>query len=271
MLQTSLNVRNKESKKRRNDGGLRNGSYYLVGVIFFLIVLGTIIWSGWMVLNSMKNINQLPISKLVITGERHYTLDDNVRNNVRKAILALGMPGTFMTIDVNSIQNQIKTMPWIRQVMIHKQWPDKLKIHLVEYKPYAKWNDTFFINAEGLVFNIPALLNIKGNCLMLYGPQGSQHEVLDMYRVMQQQLAPHNFSIKSVSMTVRRAWQLVLINDDIRLNIGKQDIKERLNRFIELYPLLKQITDKRIGYIDLRYGSGAAVGWLSLLAESTTH
>ncbi|MFS1563125.1 MAG: cell division protein FtsQ [Candidatus Arsenophonus phytopathogenicus] len=265
MPQASLNVHNKAPKERHNDGGRSNGSY-LAGIIFFLIVLGTIIWSGWMVLNWMKDVNRLPISKLVITGERHYTRDDNVR----KAILALCMPGTFMTIDVNAIQNQIKTMPWIRQVTVRKQWPDELKIHLVEYKPYAKWNDTFFINAEGSVFSLPALLNVKGNFLMLYGPQGSQKEVLEMYRVMQQQLAPHNFSIKSVSMTARRAWQLVLAND-IRLNIGKQDIKERLNRFVELYPLLKQVTDKRIGYIDLRYGSGAAVGWLPLLAEPVTH
>ncbi|SPP32251.1 Cell division protein FtsQ [Arsenophonus endosymbiont of Aleurodicus floccissimus] len=265
MPQASLNVHNKEPKECRNDGGRSNGSY-LAGIIFFLIVLGTIIWSGWMVLNWMKDVNRFPISKLVITGERHYTRDDNVR----KAILALGMPGTFMTIDVNAIQNQIKTIPWIRQVTVRKQWPDELKIHLAEYKPYAKWNDTFFINAEGSVFSLPALLNFKGNFLMLYGPQGSQQEVLEMYHVMQQQLASYNFSIKSVSMTDRRAWQLVLAND-IRLNIGKQDIKERLNRFVELYPLLKQVTDKRIGYIDLRYGSGAAVGWLPLLAEPVTH
>ncbi|CAA2929159.1 Cell division protein FtsQ [Arsenophonus endosymbiont of Bemisia tabaci Q2] len=201
MLQASLNVDNKKPKERQNDGGRSNGSY-LAGMIFFLIVLSTIIWSGWMVLNWMKDVNRLPIPKLVITGERLYTRDDNVR----KAILALGMLGTFMTIDINAIQNQIKTMPWIRQVTLRKQWPDELKIHLVEYKPYAKWNDTFFINAEGSFFSLPALLNVKGNFLMLYGPQGSQKEVLEMYRVMEQKLAPHNFSIKSVSMTARRAW-----------------------------------------------------------------
>ncbi|MGP1928377.1 MAG: cell division protein FtsQ [Arsenophonus sp. NC-WZS1-MAG3] len=265
MPQASLNVHNKEHKEHQNDAGRNNGSY-LAGIIFFLIVLCTIIWSMWMVLNWMKNVNRFPISKLVITGERHYTRDDNIR----KAILTLGMPGTFMTININAIQNQIKTMPWIRKVMVRKQWPDELKIHLVEYKPYAKWNDTFFINAEGTVFSLPALLNVKSNFLNLYGPQGSQQEILEMYRAIQQQLASYNFSIKSVSMSTRRAWQLVLTND-IRLNIGKQDIKKRLNRFVEIYPLLKQITDKRIGYIDLRYGSGAAVGWLPLLDKSITH
>ncbi len=62
-------------------------------------------------MNWMKDANRLPISKLVLTGERHYTTNDDVR----QAILSLGQPGTFMTQDVNIIQQQIERMPWIRQ------------------------------------------------------------------------------------------------------------------------------------------------------------
>ncbi|MGP1871438.1 MAG: cell division protein FtsQ/DivIB [Arsenophonus sp.] len=240
----------------------KSNGFYLVGIIFFLIVLCSIILSGLMLLNWMKDVNQLPISKLVITGKRYYTCDDNIR----KAILSLGITGTFMTINLNAIKNQIKTIPWIRYVIVRKQWPDKLKIHLIEYKPYAKWNDIFFINIEGTIFNLPTLTNVKDDFLLLYGPQGSQLKVLEMYHVMKQQLSPYNFNIKSVLMTKRHAWKLVLLND-ICLNIGKQNIKERLNRFIELYPILEQVTDKYIKYIDLRYRSGVAVRWLPLLVE----
>ncbi|MDT9587492.1 MAG: cell division protein FtsQ/DivIB [Candidatus Arsenophonus melophagi] len=261
MPQISLKVRKEKLRYNRS----KSNSSYLVGKIFFLIVLNSIMLSGWMLLNWIKDANRLPISKLVITGDRHYTHDDNIREAI---ILALGMPSTFMAIDVNAIYNQIKTLPWIRQVTVRKQWPDKLKIHLVEFQPYAKWNDTLFLDIEGSVFSLPESLNMQSNFLMLYGPEGSQHEVLDMYHVMQQQLTPHNFnfSIKLVSMTVGRAWQLVLTND-IRLNIGKQDIQERINRFIALYPLLQQVTDKHIEYIDLRYSSAAAVGWLPHLSD----
>ena len=44
-----------------------------------------------------------------------------------------------MTQDVNIIQQQIERMPWIRQVTVRKQWPDELKIHLVEYVPFTRW------------------------------------------------------------------------------------------------------------------------------------
>ncbi len=68
-------------------------------------------------------------------------------------------------------------------------------------------------------------------------------------------------------MTARNAWQIILDND-VRIELGKKDVSERLNRFLELYPLLQQTTDKRVDYVDLRYSSGAAVAgrhcWLML-------
>jgi len=45
---------------------------------------------------------------------------------------------------------------------------------------------------------------------------------------------------------------------------------KRLNRFVELYPVLQrqaQSDGKSISYVDLRYDSGAAVGWAPAPAE----
>ena len=70
-------------------------------------------------------------------------------------------------------------------------------------------------------------------------------------------------------MTARRSWQLTL-NNDIKLNLGRGDTMKRLQRFMELYPVLQQQaqTDgKRISYVDLRYDSGAAVGWVPAPVE----
>ncbi|WMY96608.1 MAG: cell division protein FtsQ/DivIB [Arsenophonus sp.] len=253
----SFNVQNKEFKKYKTDNVY--SFYYWFGFIFFLIVLTIIIFTGYLLLNWMKDIHRLPISKLLITGERNYTNDDHIR----QAILELEIPGTFMNIDINIMHNKIKKISWIKKVIVRKKWPNELKIDLVEHQPYAKWNDIFFINEEGIIFNFPKLINSNKKFLMLYGPEGSQQEILKMYRIMQNQLLEHNFIIKSLSMSTRRAWQLVLVND-IKLNIGKKDIKKRLNRFIKLYPLLKKVKNKRIEYVDLRYASDAAVGWKSI-------
>ncbi|MCS6050309.1 cell division protein FtsQ [Klebsiella pneumoniae subsp. pneumoniae] len=264
MSQAALNTRNheEEASSSRRSNGTR-----LAGIVFLLAVLFTVLVSGWMVLGWMEDAQRLPLSKMVVTGERHYTRNDDIR----QAIPALGSPGTFMTQDVNIIQSQIERLPWIKQASVRKQWPDELKIHLVEYVPIARWNDQHMVDAEGNAFSVPADRTSKQNLPMLYGPEGSENEVLQGYRDMGQVLAKDKFTLKVAAMTARRSWQLTL-NNDIKLNLGRGDTMKRLQRFMELYPVLQQQaqTDgKRISYVDLRYDSGAAVGWVPAPAEET--
>ncbi|BET97937.1 cell division protein FtsQ [Xenorhabdus taiwanensis] len=260
MSQAARNSREREGEAQRFRPS--NG-YYLTGIAFFLMVVGTIIWGGWMTLDWMKDPDRLPLSKLVLTGERHYTTNDDVR----QAILSLGSPGTFMTQDVNVIQEQIEQLPWIRQITVRKQWPDELKIHLVEYVPYARWNDTQLLDAEGRVFSLPIERSANGQYPMLYGPEGKEKETLNEYHTMATFLEKHQMKLKAVIMTARNAWQLILDND-IRLELGNRDKMKRMKRFVELYPVLLKNTEKRVAYVDLRYDSGAAVGWAPLLTDT---
>ncbi|HEX4500069.1 MAG TPA: cell division protein FtsQ [Scandinavium sp.] len=268
MSQAALNTRNREEEEDDIASSRRNNGTRLAGIVFLLAVLCTVLMSGWMVLSWMEDASRLPLSKLVVTGERHYTRNDDIR----QAILALGPPGTFMTQDVNIIQSQIERLPWIKQASVRKQWPDELKIHLVEYVPIARWNDQHMVDNEGNAFSIPADRTSKQNLPMLYGPEGSENEVLQSYRDMGQMLAKEKFTLKVAAMTARRSWQLTL-NNDIKLDLGRGDTVKRLERFLELYPVLQQQaqTDgKRISYVDLRYDSGAAVGWQPAPGVDTT-
>ncbi|ACS84462.1 cell division protein FtsQ [Musicola paradisiaca] len=255
MSQAALNARGREPES----GVRRSNGSQLAGIFFLLLVMGTILWGSWMVLGWMKDASRLPLSKLVVTGERRYTTNDDIR----QAILSLGAPGTFMTQDVNVLQQQIERLPWIKQASVRKQWPDELKIHLVEYEPYARWNDQLMVDSEGNSFSVPPERIGNKKMPMLYGPEGSEEDVLEGYRSISQTLAADKFNVKMVAMTARHSWQVGL-EDDIRLNLGRDDRARRLARFLELYPLLQrqaQSENKRIGYVDLRYDTGAAVGW----------
>lgn len=265
MSQAALNTRNGDEDEVASSR--RNNGTRLAGILFLLTVLCTVFVSGWVVLGWMEDAQRLPLSKLVLTGERHYTRNDDIR----QSILALGAPGTFMTQDVNIIQSQIERLPWIKQASVRKQWPDELKIHLVEYVPIARWNDQHMVDADGNTFSIPTGRANKQVLPMLYGPEGSASEVLQGFRDMGQVLAKDRFTLKEAAMTARRSWQLTL-NHDIKLNLGRGDTIKRLARFVELYPVLQQQaqTDgKRISYVDLRYDSGAAVGWVPLPPEES--
>ncbi len=94
-----------------------------------------------------------------------------------------GLPGTFMTQDVNIIQSQIERLPGLSRRASESR-PDELKIHLVEYVPIARWNDQHMVDAEGNAFSVPADRTSKQNLPMLYGPEGSENEALQGYRDM---------------------------------------------------------------------------------------
>ncbi|NJD00598.1 cell division protein FtsQ [Candidatus Erwinia dacicola] len=258
MSQAALNVRNREAQGKARTG--RSNGSRLAGMIFLAMVLGVMLTGGVVVLKWMNDASQLPLSKLVVTGQTHYTTNDDIR----QAILSLGELGTFMSQDVDVIQQQIERLPWIQQVSMRKQWPNELKIYLVEYVPVARWNDVHMVDAEGKSFSIPASYLGKENMPMLYGPEGSESEVLTGYHQMSNALAASKLKLKAASMTARRSWQLVL-DDDTRLELGRNEDMKRLQRFIELLPTLQrqgQMENKCISYVDLRYDSGAAVGWV---------
>lgn len=262
MSQAALNVRREAQEKART--GRSNGSR-LAGILFLLLVIGTMLAGGFVVLKWMNDASRLPLSKLVVTGKTHYTTHDDIR----QAILSLGAPGTFMSQDVNVIQQQIERLPWIKQVSVRKQWPDELKIHLVEYVPVARWNDLHMVDAEGKSFSVPANHIGKETLPLLYGPEGNEQDVLAGYRQMSAVLAASKFSVKAASMTARHSWQLVT-GDDVRIELGRSDNMKRLKRFIELWPKVQQqaaAENKRVSYVDLRYDSGAAVGWAPAFIE----
>lgn len=197
MSQAALNTRNSEEEvsSRRNNGTR------LAGILFLLTVLTTVLVSGWVVLGWMEDAQRLPLSKLVLTGERHYTRNDDIRQSIPHWVSQY-----LYDPDVNIIQTQIEQrLPWIKQVSVRKQWPDELKIHLVEYVPIARWNDQHMVDAEGNTFSVPPDRTSKQVLPMLYGPEGSANEVLQGYREMGQMLAKDRFTLKEAAMTARRS------------------------------------------------------------------
>ncbi|MBT0726196.1 cell division protein FtsQ [Rosenbergiella australiborealis] len=258
MSQAALNTKNKETQKRLRTG--RSNGTRLFGVVFLLMVVGTIVFGGMAVVNWMNDVSRLPLSKLVVTGDKRYTSNDDVR----QAILSLGPPGTFMSQNVDIIQQQLERLPWIKQVSVRKQWPDELKIHLVEYVPVARWNDQHVVDASGTSFTLPFHSGApKQDMPLLYGPEGSENEVMATFYQMADKLRTIHLTLKATAMTARHSWQLIT-SDGMRIELGRGDDEKRLKRFITLYPELvkqAQADNKTISYVDLRYDSGAAVGW----------
>ncbi|WP_225639289.1 FtsQ-type POTRA domain-containing protein [Candidatus Profftia sp. (ex Adelges kitamiensis)] len=246
----------------------RNHHICLFSIVFLFIVLIVITISSWMLVSWIKESSRMLISTVMITGICNFTHYDDIRH----AILLLDSTSNFITQDIHMIQQEIKRLPWIKQVNVRKQWPNILKIQLVEYVPIAYWNDLFLIDAKSKKFHIPVGRMIQQKIPLLYGPKGTENQVIAQYFLISKELDKHHLKLKIVSMNTRNAWQVCLEND-IFLKLGRTNPVDRLASFEKIYPILQQKakeTDQRIMYIDLRYNAGAAVAMVPALITQHT-
>lgn len=263
MSQAVIKVRHRDAKKTLFRKNYKN---QITGFFMLIIILSAILLGGWKVEKWIKDPSQLRISRLVIIGERRFTTNDDIR----RSILSLGPIGTVITQNVYIIQHQIEQLPWIKKASVRTQWPDEIKVYLIEYIPVARWNDVLMVDDDGKPFSVPTDRIGNQITIMLYGPKGSEQDVLAGYKSMNMLLTSSGFQIKSVIMTARHSWKLIL-QDDIQLDLGRYENYSRLQRFIEIYPILKQhakLYNKRINYINLRHSTGIAVGWAPIITNA---
>ncbi len=235
------------------------------GGSFLLLVLLLVGFLLYSTISWMWDEERLPLSKIVLQGDLHYV----TALDVQRAFGKLDHIGTFMSEDINQLQASAQSIPWVSHASIRKQWPDTIKVFLTEYKVEAIWNGNSLVDDKGIVFN-GDIGQVNEEHVKLYGPDGSAPEVLNIWKEYSPKFQQIGLNISSLVLNERRAWQIILDNG-IRLELGKESLEERINRFFLLYKKLGNDAE-RVSYIDLRYDTGAAVGWIpdqELAQEST--
>lgn len=243
----------------------------LVGFLFFIIVLLFGFWTVVTVTRWVDNPERVILSQLTLTGDHAFTTEDDIR----RAILGLGLPNTYIAQDVDDIQQEIMRLPWIKQVSVRKQWPDRLIVHLVEYQPRYFWNEVFLLDDDGVVFSVPKDRLRDDLMPRLSGPIGKEKLILATFRQLDEiskQSANRalTLSIIDASADDRNAWTLIVQpcvngfcvdNQNIVLKLGREKMVERYQRFIHfLSDIQAGLPDgERVVAVDLRYENGISV------------
>jgi cell division protein FtsQ len=225
------------------------------GVVFFVLLLAVLIYLGFKSYQWLKDEQELPIQHIVISGDRQFVDDGKLKAAVHKAL-----PGSFFELDVDVAHQVIEARPWVYQASVRKEWPNTLRVFVTEQKAVARWNDDLLLNTHGGSFQ--ALLpESEDNLPLLYGPGGSEQTALQGYRAMQTLLGQQGLLIEQMSLSERFAWRLTLVGG-LTLDLGRTEFIDRVQRFVDLYPLLIN-NERYLEYVDLRYDTGMAVGWKS--------
>ncbi len=171
------------------------------------------------------------------------------------AVVRNEVQGNFFTVDIERLKQSLERLPWVRSVSIRREFPDRLAVQLEEHQTLARWNDAALVNTYGEVFNAQSGQVLPG----FIGQAGVSAEMAQHYAQFNAQLAVLGLQVTRLALTPRHAWQLHLSNGLV-LELGREEMQQRLARFVAVYPysLAGQVDSVR--YVDMRYRNGFAVG-----------
>jgi len=161
--------------------------------------------------------------------------------------------GNFFTVDLNQVQRTFEKLPWVRSVSVRRHFPWQLDVGIEEHTALARWNGTRLLNTQGEVFSATD----TGPMPEFFGPEGMEGEVVHHYARFGGVLSQLNLEIAQVTLSPRHAWQLRL-SDGTVLELGREQMEERLARFVAAYPRHLAALTPPVRHIDLRYRNGFA-------------
>lgn len=227
-----------------NKTGQAIGFGFLLLVCIGLTAFATFLWQ------TMHDAQQVPIEQYQLFGETEYLDRESLQKNLHLQVAA-----SFFAADVNHIHRLVEQEPWVFQASVRKKWPNQVHIYVVEQAPFARWNVDLLLNPQGDVFSGQTAHDLPE----FFGPSGAEKTVMEGFQTMSLLLSSAQLEIQTVILSERYAWEVILKNN-IRLVLGRQAFITRIQRFLEIYPLLVK-DNKTIDYVDLRYDTGAAIGW----------
>lgn len=252
----------------------KNNLKFVSGLLFFLVLITTMILMSIWFYKWMGDEKSQPIAEIIITGERRFTTDDDIRH----LLLALGNLTTVMNQDINVLRAQIETIPWLKEVRLKKRWPNRLIIDVKEYTPVVRWNKNLLLDNQANVFNIPTERTLKLPLALLSGPDGKEKEALAGFLQLQDVFVKNNMVLFSAHMTARYSWVLTVViptrgqNQLVEVDIGRNDFLGRANKFVSIFREFEKdpSVSANVKRIDLRYESGVAVTWHNVIEEMKT-
>ncbi len=181
----------------------------------------------------------------------------NVKNRFLKKklfnILDTYRGENIFLINMYDLKEKIEKIPEVEAVYIRKVFPNKLKIHIIEKKPFLilKNSKNFLIDDEGnkieetygkFEYKLPEIV-----------ADGFDEEALiELLPVEELKEFFFKFSDNKLLIHFNPTHGIVVIDDGMKIYLGVDNLVEKWDNYLKIFPELK----KRFGdieYIDLRF------------------
>ena len=202
------------------------------------------------------------LSGITVEGEVAHNSPATLRANV-----APQLNGNFFTVDLQRARTAFEAVPWVRQAVVRRQFPNRLRVRLQEHQPVALWGaegESRLVNNFGEVFEANVGDVEQQDLPRLSGPDAEAPQVLAMHRALLPLLEPLDLGVSELALTRRGSWTLTLDTGGV-VELGRgtpAEVMARAQRFVQT---LTQVTSKygrtpeSLVSADLRHGDGYAI------------
>jgi cell division protein FtsQ len=217
-------------------------------------------------------IAALWIAKQPVFALKSIRLEGDMAHNSTLTIRANAAPklaGNFFTLDIASARRAFEAVPWVRQAIVRRVWPNRLSVQLEEHRAVALWGSSAssddapdkLVNNFGEVFEAN-MGDVEDDALpTLRGPDGSSREALALYGRLQPVFAAMNAHIDTLALSGRGSWRVELDSGaEVEIGRGTEDeVVARTQTFVATLPQVTGHFGRALTSADLRHRDGYAV------------
>ena len=168
--------------------------------------------------------------------------------NLLKTIKTQSNTNIF-TMDISVIRFQLESIPWIKEAIVERVFPDKISIQIIEETPQAIYKNIhsyYYINREGKIIqkindeNFDGLLIVSGDEANLRY-EALVNELRNFHKIYQQ--------LESLSLIDKRRWDIKLKNNFL-IKLPETNISQGLQIIEDNFDI--SLNMPKICLIDLR-------------------
>lgn len=202
------------------------------------------------------------LERIVVAGEVS-------RNNALtlQANVAPHVGGDLFATDLQALQKAFEAVPWVRQAVVRREFPNRLRVHLSEHQPSALWGDegaSTLLNRQGQIFEADMGAAEAQSLPRLKGPAAHSPQVLAMYQAVAPALQAVDMEVDALELTARGNWTLWTDQGAV-IEMGRGQPQEVVARTQQFLRTLAQVagrhgrTPKALVSADLRHTDGYAL------------
>lgn len=231
------------------------------GVANALLVLAVLLGLGTG-LTWLARLPAFEIKALRMAGDTAHYNAITLRANVLPRL-----QGTFFTLDLQRARQAFEALPWVRQAVVRREFPNRLKVQLQEHQAVAFWGeegDQRLLNSFGEVFDANVGELEQEELPRLNGPLEQSAQVLAMYQTLQPQFEALDVTLDLLEKTPRGGWRAQLDTGTV-LELGSGNPAEVAARAADFLQTITQVaarfqrTPAQLSSVDLRHSDGYAL------------